>query len=90
MLNTLTLKPIFSKTKTFFKNRGYHLLVESTGIENATFSYETVLLEANVKTNRLGVQDGPITKNGVLPVTTLFLLFRKFCFSLRTLYKELI
>ena len=35
-----------------------------------------------------GVQNGPITKIGVLPVTTL--LFRKFCFSLRTSHKELI
>ena len=34
------------------------------------------------------VQNGPIAKNGVLPVTTLF--FQKFCFSLRTSYKELI
>ena len=33
-----------------------------------------------------GVQNGPITKNGVLPVTTLF--FYKFCFSLRTAYEE--
>ena len=35
-----------------------------------------------------GIQNGPIKKNGVLPVTTLF--FGKFCFSLRTSYKELI
>ena len=35
-----------------------------------------------------GVQNRPITKNGVLPVTTF--LFRKFCFSLGTLYIELI
>ena len=35
-----------------------------------------------------GVQNGPITKNGVLPVTSLF--FGKFCFSLGTWYKELI
>ena len=34
------------------------------------------------------VQDGPITKNGVLPATTL--LFWKVCFSLRTSNKELI
>ena len=34
------------------------------------------------------LQNRPNTKNGVLPVTTLF--FRKFCFSLRTSYKELI
>ena len=35
-----------------------------------------------------GVQNRPITKNGVLPVTSSF--FRKFCFSLRTSHKELI
>ena len=35
-----------------------------------------------------GVQNGPITKNGVLSVTTF--LFQKFCFSLGTLYIELI
>ena len=34
------------------------------------------------------VQNGPIRKNGVLPVTTL--VFQKFYFSLRTSYKELI
>ena len=34
------------------------------------------------------LQNGPIKKKGVLPVTTLF--FWKFCFSLRTSYKELI
>ena len=34
------------------------------------------------------LQNGPITKNGVLPVTTLFSW--KFCVSLRTSYKELI
>ena len=35
-----------------------------------------------------GVQNWPITKNRVLPVTIF--LFRKFCFSLETLYIELI
>ena len=35
-----------------------------------------------------GVQNGPITKNGVLPENTLY--FRKFCFSLRATHKELI
>ena len=34
------------------------------------------------------VQNGPITKNRVLPVTNSF--FWKFCFSLRNSYKELI
>ena len=34
------------------------------------------------------LQNEPITKNGFLPVTDLFI--SKFCFSLRTSYKELI
>ena len=34
------------------------------------------------------VQDEPMTKNGVLPVPAL--VFRKFCFILRTPYKEFI
>ena len=33
------------------------------------------------------VQNGPNTKNGVLSVTILF--FQKFCFSLRTSYKNM-
>ena len=32
------------------------------------------------------IQNGPISKNGVLPVTTLF--FWRFCFSLRPLIKS--
>ena len=45
------MKPIFLKTKTFFKKLEYRFLVESTRIENATFPYKTALSEANVKTN---------------------------------------
>ena len=87
-LNTLILKQIFWKTKTFFKNFEHRFLVESTNTENATFPYKTALSEANFKANSMGIQNGPITKDGVLPVTTL--IFWKSCFSLRTSYKELI
>ena len=52
--NTLTLKQIFWKTKTFCKNLEYRFLVETTKIENAIFLYKTALSEANVKTNRMG------------------------------------
>ena len=34
------------------------------------------------------IQNGPILMKGFLPVTTLF--STKFCFSLRTSYKELV
>ena len=88
VFSTLTLKQIFWQTKNFFKKLEYRFLVESTKIENASFSYKTTILEANIKTKKCWVQNRPTTKNGVLPVTTLF--FWKFCFSLRTFYKELI
>ena len=58
--------------KTFFRKLKYGFLVESTKIENASFPYKTAISEANVKTNRMFVQNGPITKKGVLAVTTLF------------------
>ena len=53
VFNTLTLKPIFSKTKIFFKKLKYPSSVESTRIEHALFPYETVLSETNVKINRM-------------------------------------
>ena len=85
----LSLKEIFWETQNLFKKLEYTFLVESTKIENATFPYKTALSEANVKTNKIESKNCTyITTNGFLPVTTLF--FRKFCFSLRTSYKELV
>ena len=53
VFSTLTLEPIFSKTKTFFKKLEYRFLVESTKIKSASFSYKTAISEVNVKTNRM-------------------------------------
>ena len=49
-----------------------------------TFSFKTALSEANVKTNRMGLQNGPSTKSEVLLVTTLFFLENLFQFYSRT------
>ena len=84
--NTLTLKQVFWKTKSFFKKLEYPFFVESTKIEKASFPYK--YQKPMLRQIEWWVQNGPITKNGVLPVTTLF--FWKFCFSLRTSYKKLI
>ena len=54
VFNTLTLKPIFSKTKIFSKKLEFRFLVEITRIENATFPYKMALPDTNVKTNRMG------------------------------------
>ena len=51
VFNTLTLRQVFWKTKIFFKKLGYRFLVESTKIENASFGYKAVLLEANINTH---------------------------------------
>ena len=84
----LTWKPNFSKTETFFKKIEYSFLVEVTRIK--THYFHTILSSQKSMLRQLEweVQDGPITKNRVLPVTTLF--FWKFCFSIRTSYKVLI
>ena len=82
------MKQIFWKTKTFLKKLECRVLAESTKIENASFPFKTATSEANVKTNRMVKQNRSIAKNGVLPETSSF--FWKFCFSLRTSYKELI
>ena len=47
----------FLKNKIIFQKTvplQYHFLAESTRIENATFTYKTVLSEANIRTNRMG------------------------------------
>ena len=57
----------------FFTELEYRFLVESTKIENATFSYKNVMSEDSVlRQIEWGVQNGLITKNGVFTVTTLF------------------
>ena len=80
--NALTLIQIFWKTKTFFKKLEYRFLVETTKIENTSFPFKTALSEANVKITEWRLQNEPITKSGVLPVTALF--FWKICVSFRT------
>ena len=53
VFNTLTLKQISFKTKTFFKKLEYGFLVQSIKIENASFLYKTVMPEINLKTNKI-------------------------------------
>ena len=48
VFNTITLKQIFWKTKTFFKKLEYRFLVETTKTENTSFPFKTALSEANV------------------------------------------
>ena len=93
VFDTQTLKQIFWKKKTFFKKPDYRFLTESTKIENATFPLKTGLSEANFKTNRMGStkwtyyhKEWSFASNSFI----LFFFLEKFCFSLRTSYKELV
>ena len=91
VFNTLTLRQIFCKMKSFCEKLVCCFSVESTRIENASFPYKTAISEANVETNRMVTTkwngEWIFAKNRVLPVTTL--VFWKFYSSLRTSYKEL-
>ena len=87
VFNILTLKHILWKTKTFFIKTGVPLFSRKrSSSENASFPYKTAMSEANVQTNR--IVSTKWTFYGFFPGGTLF--FWKFCFSLRTFYKELI
>ena len=49
----LNFETDFLENEKLFQKTGYHFLVESTKIENASFPHKTVISEANVKTNRM-------------------------------------
>ena len=80
VFNILTLKQIFWRTKTFFTKLENRFLIEATKIEITPFPFKNALSEDNVKTNRMAATNGPITKSGVLPVTTYFFLENLFQF----------
>ena len=82
VFNTLTLKQIFWKTKTFFKKLEYRFLVETTEIESTSFPFKTAPSETNVKTNRTATTKWAYRKEWGLPVSLLF--FWKIFSSFRT------
>ena len=89
IFNTLTLKQIYWKVKTFFKKLENGFLVETTKIESTPFSFKTALLEANVKTNRMATTKWTYHKElGFASNSASF--FWKICSSFRTSQKELI
>ena len=84
--NTLTLKQTFWKRKTFFKNLDYCFLVEST-IRLKTHYFYTKLLYQKPMLRQIEwwMQNGPIIKNEILPVTILF-FERNFIFLIKSLF----
>ena len=88
-LSILQLWNRFSgKREPFFKKLEYCFLVGSTKIENASFPCKTAIPEANVKTNRMMNTKWTYYKKRSFASNCFN--FWKFCFSLRTSYKQLI
>ena len=88
VFTNLSLKQVFWKTKAFYKKLEYHFLVLSTETESALFLHKTACQKPMLREIEWEVQNGPITKDVVLPVTTLFLW--KFYSRLGTSSKEFI
>ena len=92
VFNSITLKQILWKTKTFFKKLEYLFLVENTKIENTTFRNTTTLPEANVKTNRMGSTKLTYHKeqsfvSNHFPFSKILFLFRNLVFRLDLMYQ---
>ena len=82
VFNTLTLKQIFWKIKTFFKKLECCFLVETTKIENTSCPFKTVLSEANLKTNRMVTTKWTYHKD--CSFASNYFIFWKIYFSFRT------
>ena len=72
VFNTLTSKQIFWKTKAFLKKLDYGFLVQTTEIETHHFFSKMLCRKPMLRQIEWQLRNGPITKGGVLPVTTLF------------------
>ena len=81
IFNTLTLKQIFQKTKTFFKKLEYRFLVERTKIEKASFPYKTAISEAIVKTIRMVTTK--LAYHRERSFTSNYFIFLKFLFQFK-------
>ena len=84
VFNTLTLKQIFC----FSKNWSTVFWLKVLRLKTHHFHIKLPYQKPILRQIEWWLQNGPITKNGVFPVTNLF--FSKCWFSLRTSYKELI
>ena len=81
-------KTKFLKLQILFKNWCAVFYLKVLRLKTQQFHTKLLCQKPMLTQIEWEVQSGPITKNGFLPVSTIF--FQKFCFSLRTTYKVLI
>ena len=78
----------FLKNKNLFKSWSTVFLLKVLWLKTQHFHAKPLRQKTMLTQIEWGVQDGTITKKGMLPVTTL--VFRKFYFSLTNSYEKLI
>ena len=88
VFNVVTLKQILWKTKTFFKNWSAIFQLKALKLKKYHSHTKLPYQKPMLRQIEWWVQNGPITKNQVFPVTNWF--FWKLCFGWGTSYKELI
>ena len=85
----LNFETDFLENENIFQKTGVSLLTWEHVDWKRIISIKNCQIKRMLRRIEWWVQNGPITKKGVLPLTTL--LFSKFCFSLKAShYKELI
>ena len=84
---SLTVTGNIEKRKPFSKH-WYYFIIKSTKTEIARFTCKTTLSQANAKINRM--RSTKWTCHKERSFASNYFLFWKFCFILRTFYKELI
>ena len=89
VFNTLTLKQIFWKTKAFFKELECSFLLKPLRLKTHHFHLKLLCQKQMLWQTERRLQNGPITKSGILPVTIFFLLL-KICSSFGISLKQLI
>ena len=82
--NTLTLKQIFWKTKTYLKKLECSFLVERIKIENTSFPYKVAISETNVKANRMMSTKWTFRKE--LSFANKYIFFFKILFQLKNMF----
>ena len=88
VFNTLTLKQLFRKTKTFLKKLEYWFLIQSTKNEIVIFLHKTALSKAKVKTNRRGNTKWAYHKEWTFATDYFWIWIWKLNLSLRASYKQ--
>ena len=72
VFNTFNFETNFLENKTFFEKLEYRFLVESTKLKTHHFHTKLPHQKPMLRQIEWWLQNGPVKKNGLLPVNNLF------------------